>query len=175
MSSARAKASGSWFAVVLGVLAPAAVLADRGIDPTQVGWHFSLGPSIAYSYGSGHGVSANLDLTASYSLLSLSLNGKFVQDGKRPLYGPQLELSGYFFVSAGAGVGYLFGSEAGPVIHAFVGVPVPLRDQSRSRSGLVALPYIEPYYRINLFIPGKVEVIHEAGVFLKLALHSANP
>ncbi|MGC4121778.1 MAG: hypothetical protein QM765_45815 [Myxococcales bacterium] len=153
------------------LLAPPAHAGCMGFGAPGQGedWHYSLGVSGAYVHHGGHAGSVNLDLTASYSLFSVTFNGKYLQEGPRSVFGAQLELSVYLLVSLGAGVGILFGDESGPIVHGFVGIPIPLAGEKLSEK-LPVLPYLEPYYRVGAVLHQGWEPLHEVGLFAKVAI-----
>ncbi len=138
-------------------------------------YSLSIGPSVAYVYKNGSGVCANLDTSFTWRMFSASLNLKYLREvvSKHNIFGPQLELTAWFFVAAGGGGGYLFGDENGPVLNVFVGVPIPLfgdfRRAIQSRSDFFNTAFLHPYYRANFFFSDDYVVFHEVGIFFKLS------
>ena len=116
----------------------------------------ALGPALAYAYGPDAGYALGFDTAYSHKSLAASVNLKYVRQGGYQLYGAQTEFSIWFLANWGLGAGYLGGDDAGPVFHLFTGFPVG--DDHY---------FAEPYYRMNFFVPGGLELIHEAGLMVK--------
>ncbi|MBN2497229.1 MAG: hypothetical protein JXR96_21735 [Deltaproteobacteria bacterium] len=133
---------------------------------------FGLGPAVAYVRGEGHGFAVDIEGSYTYGFFTAALDFKLARDGDCDLYGPQLELSAWYFVNAGVGAGYLFGGQDGPLVHVFLGVPWGgdfLPDAMEPFSSL----YLEPYYRLHFFFPGDgFRLLHEAGLMIKISTYS---
>lgn len=157
--------------VALLVAAPRLARASGfgGFGKINLPYGWAVGPSLAYVYADSSGLCMNVDLSYTATFFTASLNGKLLRENGRWLGGPQAELTGWLFVNLGGGVGYLAGNEHGPVYHVFAGVPIPL-SAFRKRPAPTKLDwfYVEPYYRLNFFQPGGLELIHEVGVFVKV-------
>ena len=133
----------------------------------------AVGPSIAHvSFDGGSAMAVNADISWSYDIFSLSVNGKMVRGDDTSLWGVQLEGTIYLIANLGAGMGFLSGDgTTEPCVHLFVGLPLgsSLRSISNTLHEVFQPPFkggfIEPYYRLNWF-NGKV--FHEVGVFFKL-------
>ncbi len=126
-----------------------------------------IGPSGAYLFDGAHGGAINIDVSYSIALFTASTNLKLIVVDDRILAGPQLELTFWLFANIGGGVGYLGGSENGPVYHLFVGVPMGdnwLPKWFEPFNGI----YFEPFYRLNYFDPGEGRVMHEVGLMIKI-------
>ena len=116
----------------------------------------ALGPAAAYVHGPDGGWALGFDTAYCESLFAASLNLKLASQPGRTLYGAQAEGSVWMLANWGGGVGYLLGTSHGPVFHLFAGLPYG-----------DAHAFVEPYYRLNFFVPGELELIHEVGLVVK--------
>jgi hypothetical protein len=143
--------------------------AHMGPNVKLPGSYFFVGPSVAWVGGDVEGVALNLDAAYSVSFFALSLNLKYLhgeQADGRPvrLFGPQLELSAWFFVTVGGGVGFVAGKgSSGLHLNTFVGVPIPVEVQLKAIGSLV----VQPYYRAN-WVGNDWSTYHEVGLFVKI-------
>ena len=128
----------------------------------------ALGPGGAYVYDGTSGGAVNFDLAYTHHLFAASTNLKLIRSGGQTLAGPQLELTGFLLANFGGGVGYLMGSEHGPVYHLFVGVPFGDDFSFMPKGQPFQTLYVEPYYRLNYFDPGEGRTYHELGMMLKV-------
>lgn len=156
----------SSLAIALGsmlLVLPSAVYANDFKVPFGQG-DLSVGPSAAIVGSDGFAL--NLDASLAFINLAGSLNGKLVQRNGQTLYGAQVEATVWLVANLGGGVGYLAGSEYGPVVDLFVGLPIP---GSVSNLDPFKASFVEPYYRYNLmYSDARWAPFHEVGVFIKI-------
>ncbi len=117
---------------------------------------WALGPAASYVHGPRSGWAINFDTAYCDGNAAGSLNLKFLHEPGYTLYGAQAELSVWFIANWGGGAGYLLGTEHGPVFHLFTGFPFG-----------DGHAFLEPYYRLNFFVPDGLELIHEVGLMIK--------
>ena len=147
--------SSALFAVVLAIPALARAHGPAmQIDAPDNDW--AIGPAVAFMYGPRSGWGLNIDTAYTNENYAASLNLKTIQQPDWHEYGAQVELSMWMIANFGLGAGYLGGTEHGPVFHLFTGFPFG--------DGHV---FLEPYYRLNFFVPGNLQLIHEAGLMMK--------
>jgi hypothetical protein len=117
----------------------------------------ALGPSVAYAHGPRSGVALNFDTAYTQGVFAASLNLKYVGEPDFRAYGAQAEGTIWLLANFGGGFGYLGGTEPGPVLHLFAGVPLPLARHH----------FVEPYYRANFLLADEARTIHEVGLMIK--------
>ncbi len=130
---------------------------------------------MTFVHGTSDGYAFNLDSAYTTAhIFSISANLKVVRDEPRTLVAPELELTLWLLLNIGGGVGYYFGDEHGPVIHAFAGLPLPVPTHGAEDLGWGPFKtlFFEPYYRASLFYRRSSpngELIPEAGIFIKVS------
>lgn len=113
------------------------------------------------------GYAVNLEASYSFYLIAASLNLKYLNIENRSNYGIQFQFCFCILLNVGGGVGYLFGHNAAPVYHIFIGAPLPLiisNEKNNIKLGPFKTFYCEPYLRINFFHKDK---IFEIGLMFK--------
>jgi len=120
----------------------------------------AAGPGIAYFRGNANGYAPTLDVAYSYEYFAASVNLGYVHEPGRTLYLLRSEFSYWMLANWGAGFGYAFGREHGPVAHLFAGFP--FGDNHT---------FVEPYYRLNFLFFDRFDLAHEAGLMLKLTTY----
>jgi hypothetical protein len=150
------------------------IFSNTGLGVSGIGGgdaDLTIGPSLAIMNNSNAeklGKSFNFDIAMTWGLFTASSNFKLIDTNGVVDYGVQLELTFWFFVNIGGGVGYLFGDNENIVKHFFVGAPIPTfkRIKIKFLRGLGFNDFvIEPYYRLNFFNDDK---IHEFGLMFKV-------
>ncbi|MBW2699770.1 MAG: hypothetical protein JRF33_03035 [Deltaproteobacteria bacterium] len=154
--------------ILLVLLLAGPVLASRFANLPEDDW--SIGPGIAYSNLEGeHGFALNLDTAYTSFIFSASANLKLMRHENLTTFLPQLELSAWFLLNMGGGVGYSFGDLEGPVLHVFVGLPY---GDDWLPTGPFDAQFIEPYYRLNfIHTGGEWLFMHEVGLMLKVSTY----
>lgn len=129
-------------------------------------YHFTIGPSVAYSRNlhDKHGLALGLDTTIAveYTWLSVGFRSNVVDDAR--VFSPYVEAGGWFLVNLGAGYNYNTLIEDDPVhgFHLFLGLPIGTTE------GLGFM--VEPYYRPGWAFGSKTVFVQEVGVMAKFVL-----
>ena len=149
------RVAGLLLAVAVSGLTPAAYASGWGTIPWPEN-DLALGPGLAFAYGPDAGYMLGFDTAYTHRSLAASVNLKYVGQPGYQLYGAQAEFSYWFVATWGLGAGYLAGDDAGPIFHLFSGFP--FGDDHY---------FVEPYYRLNFFVPDGLQLIHEVGLMVK--------
>ncbi len=131
---------------------------------------FGIGPSFGYM---NDNFVFNFDVSyTAKTFVTLSTNYKLFSNNSEWNSLIQMELSFWFFIEFGGGVGYQFKDNNQFMYDFFVGIPIPIvpiqyiLDQYEKY--LFSYFYIVPYYKINIF--GN-EKLHEFGLYLKFSTY----